>query len=200
MTVSLRFAKFVANGRALWAKVSGQPARRDGPHPYLQDVATDALTGLANRRQFLRAADAKLAAAAKSSQLCAIMLIDLDRFKPVNDAFGHAAGDAALVAIAQRLGQSLPIEHLAGRLGGDEFAVVLGPAPDLKIEYCAEQLSARIRRPMTYAGDEIRVGASIGIAVSPDDGRSATILLAAADRRMSQRKRGRRRTELGMAA
>jgi GGDEF domain-containing protein len=53
---------------------------------------------------------------------------------------------------------------------------------------------------MTYAGDEIRVGASIGIAVSPDDGRSATILLAAADRRMYQRKRGRRRTELGMAA
>jgi diguanylate cyclase (GGDEF)-like protein len=165
-----------------------------------QEALTDALTGLANRRQFLRAADDRLSDAARSSQLCAILLIDLDRFKPVNDSFGHAAGDAVLVAVAQRLGQALPVDHLAGRLGGDEFAVVLGPAPDLKIEYCAEQLARRIARPIIYSADEIRVGASIGVALSPDDGRGAATLLAAADQRMYFRKRGRRRAEIAVAA
>jgi len=156
-----------------------------------QEIFTDALTGIANRREFLRVADARLSAAG-SSELCAILLIDLDRFKAVNDEFGHAAGDAVLIAVTQRLGQALPVEHLAGRLGGDEFAVLLGPAFDLKIEYCAEQLSARVRRPIAYGGHEMRVGASIGIALSPGDGRTATALLAAADQRMVQRKRGRR--------
>ena len=100
-----------------------------------QEALTDTLTGIANRRHFLRIADRKLTVAAQASQSCAILLIDLDRFKPVNDRFGHAAGDAVLVAIAQRLVHALPVEHVSGRLGGDEFAVVLGPAADLQIEY-----------------------------------------------------------------
>jgi diguanylate cyclase (GGDEF)-like protein len=164
-----------------------------------QEAFTDALTGLANRRHFLRVADERLAAGARSTQLCAMLLIDLDRFKPVNDRFGHAAGDAVLVAVAQRLGLALPIEHFAGRLGGDEFAVLLGPASDLKIEYCAEQLSRRISRPIIYGAEELRVGASIGVALSPDDGRGAAALLAAADERMYDRKR-RRRADIDIAA
>jgi diguanylate cyclase (GGDEF)-like protein len=165
-----------------------------------REAFTDALTGLANRRQFLRVANERLAAAARSSQLCAILLIDLDRFKPVNDRFGHAAGDAVLVAIAQRLGLALPVEHVAGRLGGDEFAVLLGPASNLKIEYCAEHLSRRIARPIIHGADELRVGASIGVALAPDDGHGAAALLAAADERMYDRKRGRRRANVEIAA
>lgn len=163
------------------------------------EAFTDALTGLANRRHFLRAADERLAEAARSAQMCAMLLIDLDRFKPVNDEFGHAAGDAVLVAVAQRLGLALPVEHIAGRLGGDEFAILLGPAADLKIEYCAEQLSRRIGRPINYGTNELRVGASIGVAVLPDDGRGAAALLAAADERMYDRKR-RRRADIDIAA
>jgi diguanylate cyclase (GGDEF)-like protein len=165
-----------------------------------QEASTDSLTGLANRRHFLRLAGERLTAAPRSSRLCALLLIDLDRFKPVNEAFGHAAGDAVLVAIAQRLCLALPVEHVAGRLSGDEFAVLLGPADDLKIEYCAEQLSRRIARPIIYNAEEIRVGASIGVALSPDDGRGAAALLAAADERMVHRKRGRRRGDADIAA
>lgn len=165
-----------------------------------QEAFTDALTGLANRRQFLRMAENRLAEAAHSSQLCAILLIDLDRFKPVNDTFGHAAGDAVLVAVARRLGRALPVEHIAGRLGGDEFAILLGPAHHLKIEYCAEQIATRMRRPIAYAGSEIGIGASIGIALAPDDGAVVTALLATADLRMYQNKRRCRRATTAAAA
>jgi diguanylate cyclase (GGDEF)-like protein len=166
-----------------------------------QEATTDALTGIANRRHFLRTADQKLAQAARLSQRCAVLLIDLDRFKPVNDTFGHAAGDAVLVAVAQRLDHALPVEHCAGRLGGDEFAILLGPGDDLRIEYCVEQIAACIARPVAFAGHSIDIGASIGIAVTPEDGANASSLIAAADERMYIRKRGgRRRVEIAAAA
>jgi diguanylate cyclase (GGDEF)-like protein len=164
------------------------------------EATTDVLTGIANRRHFLRVAEERAAAAARTGTACAVLLIDLDGFKPVNDSHGHAAGDAVLVAVAQRLEQTLPVDHFAGRMGGDEFAVVLGPGAELRIEDCAEQISNRIRRPINYAGREIRVGASIGIAVAPADGRTAASLIATADVRMYQRKRGGRRLEIVAAA
>lgn len=155
------------------------------------EASTDTLTGIANRRQFLRLADRELKIAADAGHGCAILLIDLDRFKPVNDRFGHAAGDAVLASIAQRLSRALPVDHVAGRLGGDEFAVILGSAADLHVEDCARQLAGRIRAPIAFAGHAIEVGASIGIALAPEDGLDATALLAAADERMYHRKRGR---------
>jgi diguanylate cyclase (GGDEF)-like protein len=164
------------------------------------EATTDTLTGIYNRRHFLRAVEASIAAGAQRNQPCAVLLIDLDRFKPVNDTYGHAAGDAVLCAVARRLGQALPPGHVAGRLGGDEFAVIVGPAKDLKLEVCCEMIGERIGRPISYGSREIRVGASIGFAVSPHDGLSASALVAAADVRMYQRKRGGRRLEVVAAA
>lgn len=164
------------------------------------EATIDVLTGIANRRHFLRTAEGRAREALRSGTPCAILLIDLDGFKPVNDRFGHAAGDAVLVAVAQRLTQALPVDHVAGRMGGDEFAVVLGPGVDLRIEDCTEQIANRIRRPVNYAGRDIQVDASIGIAALPADGRTAAALIAAADVRMYQRKNGGRRLEIVAAA
>jgi diguanylate cyclase (GGDEF)-like protein len=165
-----------------------------------QEATTDVLTGIANRRHFLRTVDHEIASARRLAQECAVLLIDLDRFKPINDSYGHAAGDAVLVAVAQRLEHAMPVPHLVARLGGDEFAVLLGPAADLRIEHCAEQIAERIRRPIIYSGRELGIDASVGIAMSPADGHSAASLIAAADVRMYQRKRGGRRLEVAAAA
>jgi len=165
-------------------------------HAAESEATTDGLTGIANRRHFLRSAEKRIA----SGLPCAVLLIDLDRFKPVNDTYGHAAGDAVLVAVANRIEQALPVDHFAGRLGGDEFAILLGPHADLHLELCAEMVSERIQRPIDFCGREIAIGASIGIAVSPQDGQSAAALIAAADVRMYQRKRGGRRLEIVAAA
>jgi diguanylate cyclase (GGDEF)-like protein len=175
---------------------------REHKHRHLAELeaTTDVLTGIANRRHFLRTAEKRVAEGLRAGEHCAILLVDLDRFKAINDAYGHAAGDAVLIAVAQRLDQPLPANHLAGRLGGDEFAIVLGPHADLRIEHCAEQIAARIGRPISYAGHDLSVGASIGIAVSAVDGHTAAALLAAADVRMYQRKRGGRRLEIVAAA
>jgi diguanylate cyclase (GGDEF)-like protein len=102
--------------------------------------------------------------------------------------------------VGPRLTQAVGRSGVLARMGGDEFAVVLGPDAELRIEDCAEQISNRIRRPINYAGREIRVGASIGMAVAPADGRTAAALIATADVRMYQRKRGGRRLEIVAAA
>ena len=164
------------------------------------EPTTDTLTGLANRRHLLRLADRAIGKAVRQPGSCAILLVELQQLRAVNGMFGHAAGDAVLVAVAQRLALELPTVHVAGRLGGDRFAVLLGPEADLKIEYCAEQLAARLARPVSYAGAEIRIGAAIGIAMAPDDGISANGLIAAADERMQFRKGRGSRMEVAAAA
>ncbi len=164
------------------------------------EATTDVLTGIANRRHFCRTAESRVREALRRKLPCAVLLVDLNQFKPVNDTFGHAAGDAVLTAVARRLEQALPVDHIAGRLGGDEFAILLGPDKDLRVEDCAEQIGERIGRPIAYAGRDIQVGASIGMAVAPQDGMTAAALIAAADLRMYQRKRGGRRLEIVAAA
>ena len=162
--------------------------RRESP-PAEQEATSDVLTGLANRRHFLRVTDEAIGDACRRSQYSAVLLINLDDFRQVNDRYGHAAGDAVLVAVAQRLSLALPSHHVSARLGGDEFAILLGEEADLQIEYCAEQVAARIRQPISFAGRPIQVTASIGIAMAPDDGMGAAALIAAADERMSFCKR-----------
>lgn len=164
------------------------------------EATTDMLTGIANRRHFMRAADERLAEGRRRGWDCAILLIDLDRFKPVNDTYGHAAGDAVLTVVARRLEQELPVQHVAGRLGGDEFGIVLGPDSDLRIAACVAQIGEAIGKPIAFSGKAIQIGASIGAALSPEDGGNASALIAAADLRMYQRKRGGRRLEIVAAA
>lgn len=142
----------------------------------------DALTGLANRSMltsFLLRAD---------SRGRAVILIDLDDFKTINDSLGHAAGDAVLIEVAKRLRASVREEDLVARLGGDEFAVVLGVRGDSQAATdTAERMSAALNSPMTLDGRRIEVHASIGIATT-SDGAPLDELLRSADVAMYQAK------------
>ena len=150
----------------------------------LQHEAThDPLTGLPNRALFTERLDA-----AASGQ-CALLLIDLDDFKLINDVHGHPAGDAVLVAVAERLrGCSRPGDTPA-RLGGDEFAVVLPGADRAEAERVTEHFRTLLRAPVEADGDVLAVGASVGIGVGA--GLDSEALLGTADQAMYQVKRAR---------
>ncbi|MBE7219622.1 MAG: EAL domain-containing protein, partial [Caulobacteraceae bacterium] len=152
----------------------------------------DALTGLANRRLF----SARLEAALKTAEgglATAVMLIDLDRFKPVNDLHGHAMGDLVLCEVAARLRGVTGIGTLAARLGGDEFAIILPPAPDRlaaldqAIAHAA-RIVERLGAPMAVGGAEVVVGASVGIAMIEAAGGTAAEILRQADLAMYRAK------------
>ena len=141
----------------------------------------DALTDLSNRMSYREALSQKLAAAEDSENL-AVLCIDLDLFKNVNDCFGHPAGDRLLKLVAERLRQSLKSADTIARLGGDEFAVILSPVANAeKAGQIAERLIDTLKKPYNIDGFEVVIGASIGIALTPADGDSADDLLKNAD-------------------
>jgi diguanylate cyclase (GGDEF)-like protein/PAS domain S-box-containing protein len=127
----------------------------------------DVLTGLANRAEFKRQGEAVLARSAQTGGTISVLLIDLDRFKAVNDTFGHAAGDELLRMVTERMRQSVRANDIVARLGGDEFAIVQDGAPDPR--EAAISLAARLvdvlGAPYELNGHQAMIGASIGIAV-----------------------------------
>ena len=141
----------------------------------------DALTGLPNRVLFhVRLQEA--VARTRRGEACALLFLDLDQFKEVNDTFGHPAGDTLLCTVAQRLKTELREVDTIARLGGDEFAVVLVSAPRARdATALAERLIVAIRVPFDLEGQTISVGVSIGIAMAPDDRLDADQLLKSAD-------------------
>ncbi|MCA9513644.1 MAG: GGDEF domain-containing protein [Myxococcales bacterium] len=156
----------------------------------LLDLAvTDPLTGLANRARFEDDLEDALAVSTIAGDRVAVLMIDLDGFKPINDTFGHAAGDAVLRAVATRLSRIVGNAGLASRLGGDEFAVVVS---GVSFED-AERLAARVRDTIAVAiaweGMALHVNASIGVAVSNSPDVTAFALTAAADNAMYAAKR-----------
>ncbi|NMO00627.1 EAL domain-containing protein [Gordonia sp. TBRC 11910] len=140
---------------------------------------TDELTGLPNRRGFY-AQGAELAARSGT----ALLLIDLDKFKVVNDTMGHASGDDLLRVIGRRL-DDLAGPQLLARLGGDEFAVVL---PASAVPECTRQILDEIERPAVLDGVPVRIGASIGVAYNPDHGSDIPQLLRVADEALYRAK------------
>jgi diguanylate cyclase (GGDEF)-like protein len=150
----------------------------------------DPLTGLANRSLFSLRVEAALA---REGTAPAVLFLDLDDFKAVNDTLGHAAGDALLVTVAERLRASLREEDLAARLGGDEFAVLLERAPTtVEAERAAERVLGALLEPLTVEGRAIRVRASIGVALASGGVASADELLRNADLAMYTAKAGGR--------
>src|ERR1700722_718148 len=141
----------------------------------------DALTNLPNRAAFVEHLNRSIAAAAASGESFAVLSIDLDRFKEVNDTFGHAVGDNLLRALAQQLG-ALVGESYPARLGGDEFTLItpIGDRPALA-EMISGQLHAAVASDFVLNGQSLRVGLSIGVAIFPADGSDATTLLNNAD-------------------
>ncbi|AWN48493.1 PAS domain S-box protein [Methylobacterium terrae] len=145
-------------------------------------AAHDALTDLPNRTLFRERLRRRLHEVVRDGGSCAILCLDLDRFKEVNDGLGHLAGDALLQAVARRLSAELPAGDTAARLGGDEFAVlVVSVAHPDEARARAQTLLRAVGRPVRIGDQSVEVGASIGIAVAPADGADEETLLRRAD-------------------
>ncbi|CAA9503216.1 MAG: diguanylate cyclase/phosphodiesterase (GGDEF & EAL domains) with PAS/PAC sensor(s) [uncultured Sphingomonas sp.] len=149
----------------------------------------DVLSGLPNRGRVRQLLGEALRTATSTSVPCAIMFLDLDGFKPVNDTFGHPKGDAVLQAVAKRLCDQVGGDGHVGRMGGDEFAVVIPDAQSRKkVEQLAERIIGSIADPYTIDGIEIRIGVSIGCAFGPIDGATVDDLILKADLALYQAK------------
>lgn len=142
----------------------------------------DSLTGLANRVQMSNALEQILAAPAKRERACAVLMLDLDRFKQVNDTLGHPAGDALLKQVAERLDRVIGAEGRCGRLGGDEFQVLIpGDRSREMLGALAREIIAVLSRPYFIHGQSVVIGASIGIACAPQDGVTSEVLIRNVD-------------------
>lgn len=151
----------------------------------------DELTGLANRRLFERRLDEMLPAGSRGEGRVALLLLDLDRFKEVNDTLGHGAGDRLLQAVAGRLRGQLRRDEVVARLGGDEFVILqAGVRNPQMVGALAERIVASLARPFEIEGHRVRIGTSIGIAVAPDHADDRRRLLRLADAALYRAKAG----------
>lgn len=166
----------------------------EAAHQLAQSLARhDPLTGLPNRRVFSETLQAAVARSQRNEAVShAVLLIDLDRFKPVNDVHGHAAGDEVLRAVASRLSAISRSSDRVARLGGDEFSVILDCVapedPAAAASRLADRIIASIGMPISVGDLTVEVGASIGIAICPSDGTEPETLLRAADMAMYRAK------------
>ena len=142
----------------------------------------DSLTGLANRHQMSQTLEKILHARHIEHRHCTVFLLDLDRFKQVNDTLGHPAGDALLKQVAQRLERTVDSKGRVGRLGGDEFQVVLvGRHQQDDLAKLAERVIENLSQPYSIDGHRVVIGASVGIARAPTDGNSSEEIIRNAD-------------------
>ena len=150
----------------------------------------DVLTGLPNRRGLAEALARAIARAQRSGLPLAVLALDLDGLKAINDRYGHPAGDAALVEVAARLRRIIRRSDLVARLGGDEFAIIAGElrgtAPVLRL---ARRLGMSLRMPIALHGSVAAIDVSIGVAFFPEDGQTTEGLLARADMALYAAKR-----------
>lgn len=177
---------FVATGKDITERL--QTEQR------LHHLAThDALTGLPNRNLFVEQLKLALAATQWHQRCVAVMVIDLDRFKLINDTLGHEGGDKLLTTLAQRISQQLGQSDTVARFGGAEFAVMLnGVASTDEVPKYAERILAALAQPVLLAEREVVVTASIGISLSPHDSSAAQDLLRNAHAAMHRAKADRR--------
>jgi len=197
------------SGRLLWAETSGVPivwnhapatlnvinditARKFAEERIQHMAEHDALTGLPNRSLLLDRLERALAAAQREARLVALLFIDLDGFKPVNDEYGHEVGDALLKAVAVRLGETLRHADTAARIGGDEFVALL-PAITAAADalHIAGKLRAALSAPFDIGGRRIGISASFGVALYPQDGDTPAELMRKADAAMYVDKHAR---------
>ncbi|MGC2638134.1 MAG: EAL domain-containing protein [Acidobacteriaceae bacterium] len=181
-------------------------ASRDAEERLTQQALTDELTGLPNRRHLSDHLAQSVAAARRHASLMALLYIDLDGFKLVNDSLGHSAGDELLNLVAERLRARTRKDDFLARIGGDEFTIILsriGVKDDAQT--AAESVLTTLQQPFQIAGQEITIGASVGICTFPDHANDETDLLQQADSAMYAAKRaGRNRamfftSDLGQA-
>ena len=170
-----RFTGFVGSGSDL-------TEQRDSQLEVMRLAYLDGLTGLANRPRMAAWLSHSVMTRTSGFNPTALMMIDLDNFKPVNDTLGHQAGDELLKQVAQRLKRIVPHGDFVGRIGGDEFQVILPrDAARTDVEQLAHALINSVSQPYLIAGSPIKIGCSIGIAVAPEHGETATELVRNAD-------------------
>ncbi len=145
-------------------------------------AATDPLTGVANRRQFFELLGGALARSRRSGELVAVLFIDLDQFKSLNDTRGHATGDAVLTEAARRMADAVRAGDVVARRGGDEFTVLLAsPASTVDALAVADRIRARLSEPVPTPSGDVQLTASIGLACNDDLGTDAEALMHEAD-------------------
>ena len=169
------------------AKVELQEATALARH----EATHDHLTGLANRELFLEHLRTALELSRRHEHRMAVLFLDLDGFKRINDTLGHASGDRLLLAVAERLASLVRVSDVACRIGGDEFTILLHelPNPDAA-GVVAQKVVDELSRGFEVGDRPLLVACSVGIAVYPGDGESADALLAHADAAMYEAKRG----------
>ncbi len=188
-TVQERTQDLVSANETLSAEIG----EREAAEARAQSLARhDPLTGLANRRHFLEELDRRIALVGAEENAFALMFVDLDRFKPINDVHGHAIGDQLLQVIGTRLMGCIRDDSFAARLGGDEFAVLLeGPGGREGVAAAARRMLHELSAPILVNGLKLTVGASIGVSLCPEDGRDAAELLQRGDAAMLRAKEDR---------
>ena len=176
-------------GQYHWYQLAVVPAPPDSAgrvvvmHVDVTALQHDPLTGLANRLLFEAQLELIVGQARRSGLTAGVLLVDLDRLKPINDSLGHRTGDALLVEAARRLRHCLRAGDLAARLGGDEFAVALSPTTEAApADAVAARVVAALAEPFRLAGRAVTVGASVGLALWPRHAGSAEGLMERADR------------------
>ncbi|MDC0887111.1 EAL domain-containing protein [Altererythrobacter sp.] len=204
--------RIAVDGSHIWWSISGKPqldsngellgyrgsarditATRENEREVGRMAQFDALTGLANRHRMNKRLTTTLIAYKAAKRSCAIMMLDLDRFKQVNDTLGHPAGDELLKQVAQRLERIIDDSAVIGRLGGDEFQIIL---PDVEDRGELGELAARViqmvSQPYSIGGSRAIIGTSVGIAIAPFDGIEAEELVSSADLALYAAKGGGR--------
>ncbi len=156
-------------------------------------AAIDSLTGVPNRHVFFDRLEHAIESAKRYQTMLAVLFVDLDRFKVVNDSYGHSAGDKLLQKVAERCQRRVRAADTFARIGGDEFGVLLERVEDVtNVSIVAEEILRAVEKPFTVNGHEMAVGATIGISLFPQDGDDAANLLSRADAAMySSKGKGR---------
>ncbi|MYM28050.1 EAL domain-containing protein [Duganella sp. CY15W] len=191
------------DGRLVWVKATVTAMQPGTLVAVLEDISQrkqfeeelmhlarhDALTGLANRTLLLDRVSQAIAQARRSGALVAMLFLDLDRFKTINDSLGHDAGDRVVIEVGRRLKQSVRDADTVARLGGDEFVVLLADLPhELVAAALAQKILCALFEPMLIQGHELAPACSIGISLYPRDGADGKTLLKNADAAMYQAK------------
>jgi diguanylate cyclase (GGDEF)-like protein/PAS domain S-box-containing protein len=212
LTVRLTACKTDSAGKAIWWLISGQPkfaangnflgyrgSAKDVTEEYQRKLVDsrlaeyDSLTGLANRHRMTKRLEQTLGAFKAAKRACALLMLDLDRFKQVNDTMGHQAGDELLKKVAERLHRVVGDKGEIGRLGGDEFQIILPDFDDRgQLGALAEKIITVISQPYPIDGKRAIIGTSVGVAVAPYDGIEKDEIVHCADLALYAAKNGGR--------
>jgi diguanylate cyclase (GGDEF)-like protein len=189
-SATLEMRREIDNLRSLNAHLVRQIAILRQREAHAQRLADrDGLTGLYNRRRMMELLDAAIDDAARLEQRVGFLFVDLDGFKAVNDAQGHAAGDKLLITVASRIAARARTADFVCRYGGDEFVVILPRVANLTaVGRVAQSIRSRVALPYRIDGVELKVTAAIGVSIYPDQARNAAELVNRADESMYRAK------------